>query len=377
MKRYDYYTPIDLARSMLNIIPEIEVKSIIDICCGSWNLLQAGKEKYPNAVITGVDIDKRADNYKIDESNFIIMDGREFAEKEYKKGRTYDLILSNPPFGHITENERKYMAGNAIVEVCLSKLLNKRYECEMMQANMLLAHNNSVLLFILPYTFVAGASFQQARCQVASVYSVVAIVKLPFTTFEKDKINTFAIILQKKEHSNHTIVFNAVYNNVWKINKTREVSEIEIVNGNWWFTRKNNENNQVKIFRGNISSNKFKKRGQMVLHSAAKKSDRWFPSVRYYDISSAQNVVKARKGDVLINRIGRDAGYWSVNEIDHISISDCLLIISNVTNTMIKILEEKSEDGRLKIPIHGVTTAYITAEDVMLLLCDKGEEISD
>ena len=372
MKRYDYYTPIDLARSMIDIIPEIEVNSIIDICCGSWNLLQAGMEKYPNAVITGVDIDKEAEKNKISDSNFQIMDGREFAENEYKKGRTYDLILSNPPFGYIVEDERKYRTENPIIEACFSKLLNKRYECEMMQANLLLAHDSSVLLFILPYTFIAGTSFQEIRCQIASEYSVIAIVKLPFTTFDKDEINTFAIILQKGEQFRKTVVFNAVYDDSWKINMIREVSEKEISKGNWWFIWNNNGNDQINISRGNVSSNKFEEKGQIVLHCAAKKSERWLPSIRYFDISSIKKkVIKARKGDVLINRIGRDAGYWNINEIDNISVSDCLLILSNVTEKMIKILEKNSVDGRLKIPVRGVTTAYITAEDVRLLFYDK------
>ena len=108
MKKYTYYTPIYLARAILDIIPEIKIRSIIDICCGSWNLLYAGMEKYPEAVITGVDVDKESEKHKIEKANFNFMDGREFAKNEYNEGKTYDLILSNPPFGLISDNERKY-----------------------------------------------------------------------------------------------------------------------------------------------------------------------------------------------------------------------------------------------------------------------------
>lgn len=377
MKEYTYYTPIDLARSILNNMPEIEIESIIDICCGSWNLLQAGKEKYPNAIITGVDIDKEAEKHKFIEANFQIMDGREFAKKEYKRGNTYDLILSNPPFGHISEDERKYKMEDKLMEVCYSQLLNKRYECEMMQANMLLAHESSVLLFILPYTFVAGGSFQRARCQIAKDYSVLSIVKLPVTTFEKGKINTFAVVLQKKEPCYQTMTYNAIYDDGWKINKIKEIDEIEVRKGNWWFTKNTIETGKIKIFRGNVSSEKFKEKGQVVLHCAAKKTGKWAPSVRFYDGSAVKkNIVKAKKGDILINRIGRDAGYWNINEIDNISISDCLLVLPNITQKMLKILEKNSDKGgRLKIPRRGITTSYVTAEDVKLLFLDEGEEI--
>lgn len=374
MKRYTYYTPIDLARSILTIIPEASIESIVDICCGSWNLLQAGKEKFQSAEITGVDVDCESEKHRFPKSNFQVADGRNFAKEEYKKGKTYDLILSNPPFGYISEDERKYSAENEIAKVCYSELLNKRYECEMIQANLLLAHDNSILLFILPYTFVAGTSFQKARCQVAKDYAVMAIVELPCTTFEKGKINTFAVILQKKQQREKTTVYNAANDGGWKIDRLREIDEKEIKDGNWWFVSNNTENKKIKIFRGNVSSGKFISEGQAILHCAAKKSEQWIPSVRYYDASTEKKTVIARRGDVLINRIGRDAGYWNVNEIDEISVSDCLLVLPNITKKMLQTLKSNSDDnGRLKIPVRGVSTSYVTAEDVILLFDGNGE----
>lgn len=375
MKKYTYYTPIDLARCILDIMPKIEIKSIIDICCGSWNLLKAGSEKYPDAEVTGIDIDESSEKYRFGKSQFQIMDGREFARKEYKQGKTYDLILSNPPFGNISKEERIYLAEDDLAKVCYSKLLNKRYECEMMQANMLLAHERSVLLFILPYTFVAGVSFQKVRCQIAGAYSVLAIVKLPFSTFVKEGINTFAIILQKGEQCKETMVYNAIYKGNWKIEKMKAVSSIEIKEGNWWFVKKNICQDKIKVFRGNVSSDKFTKEGQTVLHCAAKKTDKWRPSVRYYSVTGLKkNIVKAKKGDILINRIGKDAGYWHINEIDNIAVSDCLLVLSGITKNMLKILKKNSDgDGRLKIPVYGVAASYVTAEDAKLLFSAGGK----
>ncbi len=371
MEKYTYYTPINLARSILSIIPEIEVTSIVDICCGSWNLLQAGKEKYPKAIITGVDVNKKSKEYSFDDSRFEVMDGREFARREFQKNVTYDLILSNPPFGYISEDERKYNL-EEMEETCYSKLINKRYECEMVQANMLLAHEDSILMFILPYTFVAGVSYQKIRRQIAIDYSVLAIVKLPFTTFRGGEINTFAIILQKGGKYNKTDIYNAVYEGRWKLDKIREIGSKETRNGNWWFIRKDLGENKIKIMRGNISSNGFDKEGQEILHCAAKKDGKWKPSKRYYDNSAfGKMVVKANKGDVLVNRIGKDAGYWSMNEVDDVAISDCLLLLKNVTEKSLDILIENSDcNGRLKIPKRGVSVSYITADDVKLLFND-------
>lgn len=253
MKKYIYYTPIDLARAIIAIIPEKKIESVIDICCGSWNLLHAGKEKYPDAIITGIDVDKESEKHKIAESTFKVMDGREFAKKEYKVGKTYDLILSNPPFGSISDDERKF-GSQEDLENYYSHLLNRRYECEMMQANMLLAHERSVLLFILPYTFVAGDSYQKARCQIAKDYSVFAIINLPITTFERGRINTFAIILQKVSNNSSTAIYEAVNEGAWKFKKLRNIQSEEIKSGNWWLKKDKKNVKTVTIIRGNISS---------------------------------------------------------------------------------------------------------------------------
>lgn len=368
MKKYIYYTPIDLARAILAMIPKMEVETIIDICCGSWNLLYAGGEKYPNSFITGVDVDRESEKHKITKANFKVMDGREFAKNEYTKGRTYDLILSNPPFGAISDEEKKFCLKKEL-DHYYTQLINKRYECEMMQANMLLAHEGSILLFILPCTFVAGESYQKARCQIAKDYSVFAIINLPNTTFERGRINTFAIILQKGSNNDPTTVYEAVNDGVWKFKKLRCMQREEVEKGNWWFKRDTRKKNDINIIRGNISSCFFEDVGQAIFHCAAKKDGKWMPSVRYYNETKCEkNVIKANKGDVIINRIGRSAGYWYVNENDNVIISDCLFVLKNATKTNIEVLEKNSDNnGRLLVPLRGVTTSYITAEDVKIL----------
>ena len=52
MSKYNYYTPIELAALLLELIPQkASISSAIDICCGSWNLLAAAKRHYPEVKI--------------------------------------------------------------------------------------------------------------------------------------------------------------------------------------------------------------------------------------------------------------------------------------------------------------------------------------
>ena len=118
--------------------------------------------------------------------------------------------------------------------------------------------------------------------------------------------------------------------------------------------------------------------GQEILHCATKKGEKWKPSKRYYDdLAINKRIVKAKKGDVLINRIGKDAGYWYVNDIDNIAISDCLLLLRNTTKKMLNVLKRNSDNnGRLKITERGVSVPYITADDIQLLFHNEKDIIN-
>lgn len=372
MKKYSYYTPIELARSILALLPDIDVNSIVDICCGSWNLLGAAKEKYKDALITGIDIDQDSLNYRIDGSEFQIRDGREFALSKKSEGKTFDLILSNPPFGCLQEESRKYNDKKFIAEQCYSGLINKRYEGEMTQANMFLAHESSILMFILPNTFVEGATMRTARCQIAKDYSICDIIKLPSNTFEKGEINTFAIIMRKGIFVDKaTKLYDARLDDEWRIVKIGEISYGDIVDGRWWkrsgFFKKYM---MINIHRGNISSGDFVDRGKKVFHNASKGVGNWKPSIRYYDEKKVKmRIIKANQGDILVNRIGKGAGFWCQNLQKDTAISDCIIAVENTSDDLIKIFWENStENGRLKIPLRGVATPYITAEDIKCII---------
>ena len=85
MSKYNYYTPIELAALLLELIPQkASISSAIDICCGSWNLLAAAKRHYPEVKITGVDIDPAAHAHCIEGATFVCDDGRSFANRQEK-----------------------------------------------------------------------------------------------------------------------------------------------------------------------------------------------------------------------------------------------------------------------------------------------------
>ena len=191
MGNYKFYTPLALAQCLMQLLPKREYKNVIDICCGSWNLLEAARKQFGSACYVGVDIDAKAEANCFHGAYFSCGDGRAFALKAKKK---YDLVLSNPPFGFLKDGERVFKPGTTGKEF-IKALISKRYENEMMQANLLLVEKGGVLLFILPTTFFEGETYQNIRKELCQKYTVDSIIKLPPETFGNSRINTCALII--------------------------------------------------------------------------------------------------------------------------------------------------------------------------------------
>lgn len=83
-----------------------EVTSVLDMCTGSGCLAILAAETFPNAAVTGADISPDAlDVAKINRTRFGLDDDLELVKTDLftnLKGRTFDLIISNPPY--VTED---------------------------------------------------------------------------------------------------------------------------------------------------------------------------------------------------------------------------------------------------------------------------------
>jgi len=372
MNNYKFYTPLGVAEQLLNLLPKRNYKKIIDICCGSWNLLCAAKEKYPNAKFTGVDIDEEAGVNCFENAEFFTKDGRIFAVEEYKNNKVYELILSNPPFGYL-DNSNRIFHNHQSLNV-LQNLNNKRYENEMLQANLLLSDNKSLMVFILPSTFVEGESNKKARSSIAKEYRIRKLVKLPIETFGKREINTYAIIMQKHNRKKHydTDFYEMTYDGKeYRVFQRSNIEHSKILQGVWINGLKSYENRaDICSFRGNIFSSQLTEQGSKVLHCSNRFINNvWTPAVRYCnDNSITKRCNKTKPGDIIVNRVGKCAGYWYLNTEDAY-ISDCLIAVrSGETNALINVFKSNSMNGKLNIPVKGVSTRYISASDIKAIL---------
>lgn len=367
MGNYKFYTPPMLAECLMRLLPKRNYRNIIDICCGSWNLLAAARKRFGIAHYVGVDVDIEAGVNCFVGATFLCKDGRKFAIREKKK---YDLVLSNPPFGYLKEEERLFKdteIGN------IKELNNKRYENEMMQANLLLADKDGVLLFILPATFFEGDSYLNIRKGLCENYTINSIIKLPVETFGSSKISTYALIMSNSGQQKQRASLKEVIceNDKWVVKHKRYISIEHLLRGAWICTpQKSNIQKNIEMFRGNISSAQMSATGRKVFHSSSiVVNGEWYPSIRYCDNKEILQKAKLVKpGDVIVNRIGRFANYWCISKEEAI-VSDCLIVIkaSEISDVYDNLLKN-STNGRLNISTKGVTTKYITLKDILELL---------
>lgn len=228
MSDYKYYTPVALFEALLKYIPNKGIKNIVDISCGSFNLLKAALKKYPRANCIGVDIEDQ-DTKNLCGIRFIKQDGRLFSMQQYSQSVAFDLILTNPPFGRL-KKEARLFEGEPNAELC------SRYECEMMYANSLLIHEGSYIIAILPSTFVEGNLYLKYRKKLAKDFEIKQLVKLPNDVFSKGDISAYALILHRTDtnKSKDTLTGKAICNNSkWSISWGHSVSPTDIRIGSW------------------------------------------------------------------------------------------------------------------------------------------------
>lgn len=343
-----FYTPPEIAELLvqqLNISPPSEV---VDICCGSCNLLHAAGARWSCAKLTGVDIVSHVS----EGVTCLKSDGREFA---LEHDGEYPLVLANPPFDFVSSRREFPQLFDGIPLDCATS----RLEVEMLFANLRILKENGTLMIIVPSTFVTAEAYRKIRKYLAKNYHVQRVIHLPDDTFGSSNISSCALVIKREKLSQHyTCRFFVTHNSEgYTISKGANIPQALVRTGDWDVISANTSNNTYSFRRGNISSHYFEEKGIAVLHTA-KLDSPWKPSVRYVS-TVPKNAVYAEKNDIVISRIGKAAGQWHRYEGPRILISDCLYVLKDVDGNVFAKLNGKQYPYSPK----GVATRYITMND--------------
>lgn len=343
-----YYTPLSIAQLLIKQLNIGTPKKIVDICCGSCNLLNAAKQRWRNAALFGADIA----NHNVSDVIFENVDGREYALNHKK---AFPLVLANPPFDYLeTKNEYPQL-----FEAPFETYNSSRLEIEMLIANLLMLQDGGTLLIIMPSSFVEGETHNSAREIIAKNYQVQKVIELDESTFGASHIHSYALIIKNRICKRYTceLMFAEKRDQNFTLRSIKKMTSSDLIKGFWTGKSATRQEITIDIKRGNISSASFQENGQPILHTS-KLSASWAPSIRYIDKKIVANAY-AEAGDIVVSRIGKSAGQWCVHSGKKTPISDCLYRIKDPMGKIYEKIQGKTFDKKLR----GVATQYITMRD--------------
>ena len=344
-----YYTPSDVSAALVKLVDFKDNCTVVDICCGSGNLLKAAQKVNKTLLCYGVDI--------IDVSaqigTFFKSDGRAYAI-EY--AGTFDYALANPPFGR--KEPSKYTRRLFVKKY--RSIVSNRIEIEMLLASLRILKDVGTLLIILPSTIVTGASTINVRKILANNHFVSTIVDLPLNAFAPERIKCSALVIQKTPNKTlPTTIYEMTTS--FELCELRKVQSVDMLNGNWW-DKMSKCTPKFTIQQGKLSSSMFCDSGVEVLHTG-KRAENWQPTIRFAQLKDKTKSIVAEEGDIIISRIGASAGQKCIYHGPSRYISDCLLLIKSPEAELSKQIFSLDF-----IPlVSGLSTPYITACDIYYL----------
>ncbi|ENW81335.1 hypothetical protein F909_02626 [Acinetobacter sp. ANC 3929] len=370
-----YYTPKHIADLLIGTIGKIENANILDLGCGTGNLIYSALEKSINSTFLGVDIDpiaiKTLKDKNLANLNLITNDILELELQE----NFYDIALSNPPYTYY-KLDFDY-SQNVFLEKNLFKNLKIPSPFIFLDKMLKATKTNGVIAIILPNGILTNSKWILIRNHLLNEFTVSKIIELPPHTFSETETIAHIVIIKKIKPSTNYLI------NMKKINPCGSILEkkyrsSKLIDKNW--TIETNFGNKkllkdyiLKLQRGVVNSKQIKSQGLNVFHTKDfNKNSTSIPLS--FIVNRRQNGTFAKKGDILISRVGRNHfEKIAVVENDYIEISDSVILIRPKLNNKKFILKFLlSEEGKmqLKNSASGTSAKFITYEKILNLKVD-------
>lgn len=205
MKKYkQYFTPVDLAELMVNIVPEDNVNTIIDLSMGECGLLEVAKKRWNNASFFGADIDETLLNKIHERSPYIqTFTGDSLGDtinswigyQDILKNGKFDLVLANPPFNYFDQEPAQVDGVDMFLPIEIRFLL-KYID---------IIREGGYISIILPYGFLSLDLYNKLRMQILQKVTIYKVIKIFKSCFDRIDADTCLLLLQKKHFNDKYI----------------------------------------------------------------------------------------------------------------------------------------------------------------------------
>ncbi|MCL9807453.1 N-6 DNA methylase [Flavobacterium amniphilum] len=340
----NFYTPIEIASEIVNLIPsDYTPNCIIDICSGSGNFLDAAKMRWNSIPSIGVDIESKSTKTDKDTDTsltFIKANALDYSNLDILPITNPKLILANPPFGKTDYIPTQVCQKHTLLHY--EAIKSKRIETLMIVSNMYLLKDDEIFAAILPENIFSSKKLENFKSIFLSYFDVKYLGE-PKKYFLGSEVKTR--------------IFIGRYLNISSNNITLD--------------KRDNISSNIIAYRG-IDNSKLlksqvgyeKKELTQVIHFSNKDGDLKLTRYIQKDLFSSDRTVQ--KNDLLIARVGRSSGRVFKVKKDYIGkyASDYFYVVKNI---LLDINEEdilKLEEQLLSLK-KGLTAKYLCKEDIL------------
>jgi adenine-specific DNA-methyltransferase len=213
-----YMTPYDVISSALKEeLPKKKKLNILEPSCGTFQFIDKIREKYPNANITGIEIDTTIYNIiKKNSNNNTTIINTDFLN--YTFTEKFDAIIGNPPYFEFkltSEQKKEYnevISGRVnIYTLFLKKCID-------------LLQPNGKLIFVIPTSLLTSKYFENIRKYIIKTCNITNITILDDDNFQDALQQTMILSLLRLNNNDNdnkylvkigtTIIFNTKYQDI-------------------------------------------------------------------------------------------------------------------------------------------------------------------
>jgi len=209
VKEYkQYFTPLDLAEFMVNLVPDDNINTIVDLSMGECGLLETAKKRWDNASFYGADIDETLLSQIHAKSPYIhTFSGDSLGDNimnwvEYQnvlKNTQFDLAIANPPFNYYDQ---------AAVCIEINEKMVLPIEIRFLMKYIEIVRVGGYISIILPYGFLSLDLYKELRLKILNKVTIIKVIKIFENCFDSIDADTCLILMQKNNPVNMYIQEN-------------------------------------------------------------------------------------------------------------------------------------------------------------------------
>lgn len=216
-----YFTDPGIVESALKPIFRYEVRTIIDPAMGDGAFLRQCKEKWPKALLFGVDLDRRLVEKLKSEFNFsgYVIAGNSLHDDTFHKGEMrkvvqrggFDLVVGNPPFSRQRISDQTLLRTFRIVgSPGKQGYPSQPYEVLFVEQFLKLCKPRGYIVIVLPNGLLCNPRDAHIRKFILRHADILEVLNIPASLFNGTDARTAVLILRKKGSVSDTISLKIV-----------------------------------------------------------------------------------------------------------------------------------------------------------------------